>query len=277
VIEARAYFDRSAQCRAGDHESEMKTNESYRKRFAFTHYFRALIHKSWEDLSEAQHEIEQSAKHLEGPGEFLTPVTKAEILSYIVGDESRCQTLLQELIERMDNVEAALKNDGKALDANQLRLRVRILVLYGNTYFEQRRFEEALTKYTMALKYSPSDYYALASAAQCYSELGDSVAAAAHFRQSLEAIERSGDFRKKRERTTRAVIAVIAANAAKRCNDAIRWEQYDRDARDLLGGILDVDGLSPKFFSPSSKRLVNATDLLKELDMSGARKQDPGV
>ena len=33
----------------------------------------------------------------------------------------------------------------------------------------------------------------------------------------------------------------------------------------MLSGNLTVDGLSPKFFSPATKRLVSSADLLKEL------------
>jgi tetratricopeptide (TPR) repeat protein len=267
VIEAKAYLDRAAQCRAPDHEGELGTNPNYRKRFGFTHYFRALIYKNWGDLSEAQHEIEQGVKLLEEAGEFLTPVTKAEVLSYIVGDEDRCQAELQSLLRRTDDLEAALKNKGESLDANQARLRNRMLVLSGNTHFVRKNgLGEALVQYTKAIGFNSNDYYALTSAAQCERALGDEHAAASHFRECLDAIERSGDIRRKRERITRAVIAVTAANAAKGCGDEVRREQWTREARELLSGNLAVDGMSPKFFSPSTKRLIGAAELLKELD-----------
>src|SRR5829696_1995184 len=102
VVEARDYLDHAAQCRASDHEGELASNLSYLYRFAFIHYFRSLIHKNWGDISEAQHEIEQSAKLLKDQAsEFLTPVTRTEILSYIVGDEERCRADLQGLIQRI--------------------------------------------------------------------------------------------------------------------------------------------------------------------------------
>jgi len=267
VIEAKTYLDRAARCRASDHEGELITNDSYRNKFAFIHYFRALIHKNWGDLSEAQHEIEQSVKLLETQeSEFLTPVTKAEILSYIVGDEMRCRIELEKLVERINALEASLKNGGKELNTNQLRLHNRMLVIWGNTYFQGNSFKEALDKYNMAVELNSNDYYALASAAQCFGALGNNDSAEKYYRQSLDAIERSGDFRKKRERITRAVIAVTASNAAKYCGDSKYREQYAQDARELLSGNLTVDGMSPKFFSPATKRLVSATELLNELD-----------
>ncbi|MGH8549072.1 MAG: hypothetical protein ACRERU_10840, partial [Methylococcales bacterium] len=221
IIESKTYLDRAAQCRAHDHDGELGTNQEYRNRFAFTHYFRALIQKNWGDLAEAQHEIEQSARLLEHrTGEFLTPATQAEILSYIVGDEERCRILLDGLLRRMDDLEAELKKDGKDLDANQMRLRNRMVVLCGNTYFVRPNgLNEALTQYHRALGFDSRDYYALASAAQCEQVIGDESSAATHFRECLESIERSGDVHRKRERSTRALVATIAAKAAKACGD----------------------------------------------------------
>lgn len=267
IIEAKTYLDRAAQSHAPDHEGELATNQNYLNRFAFIHYFRALIHKNWGDLIEAQHEIEQSAKLLEHQtGEFLTPVTKAEILSYIEGNEERCRIELQGLMRRITDIEAGLKNKDEELNTNQKKLRNRMLVLWGNIHFVQNAFPEALSQYIEAIKFNPNNYYALASAAQCHRTLDDEDAAVAYFRQSLDAIERSGDFKRKRERITCAVIAVIAAISARACGENERQEQYTREARELLSGNLAVDGMSPKFFSPSTKRLVDAEELLKELD-----------
>lgn len=264
IIGAKAYLDRAAECRASDHKGELVTNASYRNRFAFIHYFRSLVHKNWGDLSEAQREIDQSANLIgDQAGEFLTPVTKAEIESYLVGNEERCRTDLQGLIKLIDQLEGT----GRKLNVNQMRLRNRMLLLLGNTYFGQKKFSDALPQYIKAIGFNPNDYYALAAAAQCYRALGDAVAEVEHFRKSLVAIEHSGDLRRKRERITRAVIAVTAASAAKGCSDNERQEQYTREARELLSGDLDVEGMSPKFFSPSTKRLVSAAELLKEVDL----------
>jgi tetratricopeptide (TPR) repeat protein len=267
VIEARDYLDRAAQCRATDHEGTLTANPSYRIRFAFIHYFRALIQKNWGDLSEALSEIERSAKLLESKeGEFLTPVTKVEIRSYVVGGEQGCREELEGLLRQMDGLENALKNQGKRLDSNQSRLRNRVLVFLGNTYFVAGKFQDALNQYARALRLEANDYYALASAAQCCKALGQQEAAAEHFKRCLNAIERSGDFGRKREIIGRAVIAVIAANAAKGCGDQDRYERYAREARDMLSGNLAVDSMSPKFFSPATKRLVSSSELLRELE-----------
>ena len=135
IIDARTRLDRAAQFRATDHQGELETKDSYRIRFAFIHYFRALIQKNWGDLSEAIHEIEQSAKLLESrTGEFLTPVTRAEIRAYIVGDGNRCRAEVTTLLKRFSDVETALTAEAKALDANQIRLRNRSLLLLGNTH-----------------------------------------------------------------------------------------------------------------------------------------------
>jgi tetratricopeptide (TPR) repeat protein len=140
-----------------------------------------------------------------------------------------------------------------------------MLILLGNTYYAQEKFTDALDKYNKAIVLNSNDYYALSSAARCEKRLGDDTKAKDHFHKCLEAIERSGDLRKKRERITRAVIAVIASNAAYGCDDNAKAVTYSREAHELLGGKLEVENLSPKFFSASTTRLVKAADLLNEL------------
>jgi tetratricopeptide (TPR) repeat protein len=139
------------------------------------------------------------------------------------------------------------------------------LLLLGNTFIAVGDHENALKQYNEALKFIPDDYYALASAAQCRRALNDPTASDL-FARCLGAIERSADWQRKRERMTRALIVVLAARAAKGCGDQARFDQYARAAREILSGDLTVDGLSPKFFSPTTKRLVSAKDLLAEVD-----------
>jgi len=267
VVEAKAYLNRAAQCRVDAHQAELDTNQDYRQRFGFIHYFRALVEKNWGELPEALHEIEQSAKILAGNvGEFLTPVTKAEILSYIPGDEERSRNELHRLIKQATDLETALQAEGKNLNANQSKLRNRMYVLLGNTYFVQKMFTEARMEYLKATEFNSQDYYALSSVAQCDKVAGNGDSAGKYFRRCVEAIELSGDLRKKRERITRAVISVIATNSAAGCDDATRRNQYRREARELLTGDLSVGDLTPKFFSPTTKRLVNASALLQEVD-----------
>jgi tetratricopeptide (TPR) repeat protein len=268
IVGAREFLERAVQCRAPDHEGELATNEAYRKRFAFTHYFRAIIQKNWGDLTEALFEIEQSAKHFKGNGgEFLTPTTKAEILSYLVGRGQDCRSEILTLIERLAELEKDRKANNKELDPNQKRLRNRLLVLLGHTYYVDQDYSAALQEYKRAVAYRPADYYALGAVAQSL-ECLDDASAREYWERCLNAIEKSGDFAHKRERITRAGIAVLAARAAHRYGNIERADYWVNEARELLRGDLSVDGLTPKFFSPSTKRLVSSEELLKELDQS---------
>jgi tetratricopeptide (TPR) repeat protein len=267
IIQSRTFFDRAAQTRAADHTGELKTKSSYLRRFAFIHYFRAVIQKNWGSLSEALHEIDQSDELLrDDPDEFLTPTTKVEILSYIEGEEHRCRSEIVKLLDRMGEVEKQKSNRGESLNANQIRLRNRLLLLLGNVLFVAKDYRGALDQYEKALGFSAKDYYALASAGQCYRALGNVNKTQEMFSDCLIAIVDSEDFRHRRERITRAVIAVLAANACVACGDVIRYNSWARAAHELLEGNLDVDGLSPKFFSPSTKRLVGAVTLLGEIE-----------
>ena len=275
IVGAREFLERAVQCRAPDHEGELATNEAYRKRFAFTHYFRAIIQKNWGDLTEALFEIEQSAKHFKGnTGEFLTPTTKAEILSYLVGRGQDCRSEVLILIEGLATLENERKGNGKELDPNQKRLRNRLLVLLGHTYFVDHDHSRALEEYKRATAFRPMDYYAQGAVAQCLECLGD-ASAREYWERCLNAIEKSGDFIHKRERITRAGIAVLACRAARSCGNNERADYWANEARELLRGDLSVDGLTPKFFSLSTKRLVSSEELLRELGQSMPESEEP--
>jgi tetratricopeptide (TPR) repeat protein len=214
VIEAKEYLDRAIDCRLPDHAGSLEANEDYRKRFAVIHYFRSLIHKNWGELPSAFYEIEQSVKLFSSsPGELLSPVTRAEMLSYIPGDELRCQGELQGLLQRTAELQTSLEAAGKSLNANQIKLRNRMLLLLGNTHFLQGHIAAALVEYRKAINENSYDYYALCSAGQCLALLDQRDEAASTFRTCIDAIERAGDYRKKRELSTRAVVGVTAALA----------------------------------------------------------------
>ena len=115
------------------------------------HYFRALIQKNWGDPSTALFEIEQSTKLLEkSAGEFLSPITRDELLLDIPGDEDRVRRNLRELLRRIDELDSALTKSGQGLNPNQFRLRSRMLVYLGNSYYVQDSYKEALVEYERA-------------------------------------------------------------------------------------------------------------------------------
>jgi hypothetical protein len=89
--------------------------------------------------------------------------------------------------------------------------------------------------------------YALGAAAQCLECLGD-ASAREYWERCLIAIEKSGDFVHKRERITRAGIAVLASRGAYSCGNHERADHWANEARELLRGDLSVDWLTPKFF-----------------------------
>jgi tetratricopeptide (TPR) repeat protein len=266
VVEARLLLDRAAGARAVDHVGALETDEAYRFRFAFTHYFRALIHKNWGDLSDARHEIEQSTTLLASrTSEFLAPVTMGEIISYIRGDEQRARVILDDNVRRMSDLHTARRNEGTDLDPNQKRLRNRALTLLGNTHFVLGEFDAAAGKYAEALTFNGNDYYAMCSLAQCNAAASKQPEAKALFTRCLEAIVRSGDFRRKRERSTLVTIATTAVVAATHSEDQLRRIEYAAELKELLSGNLAVADLIPKFFSQTTKRLVTSDQLLEEL------------
>jgi hypothetical protein len=68
----------------------------------------------------------------------------------MTGEERRSRAELEGLFRRTSELEAALAKEGKSLNANQTRLRNRILVLLGNTHFVTGSFRDALEPYNRA-------------------------------------------------------------------------------------------------------------------------------
>jgi tetratricopeptide (TPR) repeat protein len=266
VVEAKSFLARAAESRLPDHIGSLETNQDYRKRFALIHYFTCLVEKNWGELNRAFAEIEESVKFFNRtPTEFLSPATKAEILSYMGGQEMTCRAELTALRDRVNDLEKSLQANGQALNSNQLRLRSRIVLLLGNVACMQRDWQEAVALYAEVNKADPENYYALGASALVLSQLNDPTAAAMA-RRCVEAFEKAGDFRRKREITTKAVLAAMVVGAARICGDEAKVQLYRREAKELLSASLDVDGMSPRFFSPATRRLVSQFELLNEIN-----------
>jgi hypothetical protein len=54
-----------------------------------------------------------------------------------------------------------------------------------------------------------------------------------------------------------------------------RADYWANEAREFLRGDLSVDGLTPKFFSLSTKRLVSSEELLREVEQSMPESEEP--
>jgi hypothetical protein len=108
---------------------------------AFTQFYLALIEKNYGEMAVAKEHIEKSyaAYGQDEPEELLTPVTRAEILSYL-GDMDKAQAAIQEVLNRADKLQKPLKRH----DANYA-LRARLLL--GNTYYMRREWQQALQHY----------------------------------------------------------------------------------------------------------------------------------
>jgi tetratricopeptide (TPR) repeat protein len=264
IHDAKHYLDLSANTRAGDHEAELKANSDYRARIAFTHFFRALIEKNWGSTLDALHEVDECihARKLDSE-DFLTPVTQLEILSYSAGKEHECLDKINYQIKTIKEVQ-----EKKDLDQNQARLYTRLLLIQGNINFILKNYKEALQVYENAAATDPHNYYVYTSQAQCceYLQLADE--ATIKYKKALSLIEQSRDIERKREIITRAVIIVLANQCAYRSGNLESAILYAKEAKSLLSRELTLNGLEPHFFSPNTKRLVSARDLLSECETS---------
>ena len=234
---------------------------------AYTYHFLGLIEKNWrpEDtppgasLKAARDCLEKASNELKGEKDkFLTPVTLAEVLSYIEGERPAAEKLLNRIIGDLENLKKS-----KWLDANQRTLLGRAYLLRGNLDFLNGNNNGALTWFDKAAKHNPQNHFAWLSLAQV--TLDDQMdEKKKRWQTGLETLVASGAL-KKRELTVRVIALAWAVFASHQIGDAGRKEQYARDFLAIGSQIRSVSHRVPVFFSPLSKGLMPFKDLEEEL------------
>lgn len=233
---------------------------------AFCSHFLGLVEKNWCDLdrpqeanmASAKRHLEEAARRLETKdGEFLTPLTLAEVLSYSDQSRSAAKTELDENIARMEKLKAT-----RGLDDNQGALYARALLMRGNVDYLDGSVDQALAWYTRSYE-SGQNAYALLSMAQ--STAADQAARATLFRQGLDLLEGPSGPLLKRETSVRVSALAWAVVAAREAHDP----QVERYEKELVAATFDarpVGHRAPLFFCPLRKTQVTF-DQLKETVM----------
>lgn len=225
---------------------------------AATFYFQALIAKSWADgtesvgdaLRRAKNKLQVASDRLaHRVGEFLVPVTLAEIESYLrpVSAEAR---------ERIDKVVRDLEAV-PARNENQARLLVRAWLLRGNIDPGDAGARQA---YERALSHDPESPYAMLSIAL---SCADGHEREDWFTRGLQAL-RETRMLEKHEFTTRATALSWAVIAARELGDRGE-ESYRRELESIAAAAVNTGGRVPLFFSPVTKQPCKFEELLLDV------------
>jgi hypothetical protein len=264
---------------------EVTPDLAFSKARAYTQHFLAIIEKNWclkgdsigASLDRSAGRLREAVAILgKDEDHFLTPVTLAEVLSY------RGDNAWEEADEHLRAVctRAAVKGLPK-LDANQVSLYVRALLLQGNIEFRRSAARTtaapplaARTKYEEASAVrregsnSKANPFSLLSIARTMEppdtpvsvEAGDNRDA---WRRGLDALNRSEAIRK-HEMTQRVTAIAWGILAASRLGDRAEELRY-RDEFAASGADKNIAGRFPLCFSPFGMTIVPYEELKKDL------------
>lgn len=260
-IEAsEAYLKRGLALYAVD--PEPRRDDLYPR--AICNHFLGLIAKNSRKNPTDPH-LEEAKRHLmeadrllirlRPEDEFLTPLTLAEVLTYIPTEREEARTLLEGIIKRLEK----LKTSGK-LNRNQSTLLARALLLHGNIDIINGRPDEALLWYEKAVNHNKEHPFALLSKAQVMP--ANDAHRKEHWKKGLETLERSGSL-EKRERAVLVWILAWAALAAGQLRSP-KERHYKTELERLE--IPVVAGREPLFFDPITKGLSTFDRLIQNLN-----------
>lgn len=229
---------------------------------AFASHFLGLIDKNWlkegrslgANLEEAKSNLELAVKLLQvEENEVLTPLTLAEVLSYIEREWNAAKQLLDRNIKFLE----AKKDAGESLDNNQKALLGRAYLLRGNIEFHSRNVKDALSWYKKAESQLEVKHYANLSIAQVTNDVEERRKC---FERGLNQLEDSHALQKS-EITVRLTALAWAVIAAREIGDDKQLKLYQDDFDSLGLEIRTIAGREPLFFCPLAKRMVNFKQL----------------
>jgi tetratricopeptide (TPR) repeat protein len=230
---------------------------------AFTQFYLALIEKNYGEMTVAKEHIEKSyaVYGQNEKEELMTPVTRAEILSYL-GNMDNARAAIHEVLDRADKLKAL--GPLKRHDANYA-LRARLLL--GNTYYLRREWQQALQHYQGTLKPDAgqdSSYYVYHSIAQVHHQLGDEEKAKENKRQAYDMLVETDHLRTKVALDTRILLNALAYLCT-RAENPEKAKDYMETIRELWHLIQKVNGLQLRLFSFEKKRPIDKHEFWTEV------------
>jgi len=230
---------------------------------AFTQYYLALIEKNYGSMRVAQDFIEKSyAIHgQQQQNEFLTPTTRAEILSYH-GDMDNAQIAIQEVLDRAEKLK-----QGGILPRQDAIYALRARLYLGNTYYVTREYNQALQHYQDALMADVRQdysYYTYHSIAQVHNQLGNVKEAKENKRLAYEELLRTGHLQTKVALDTLILLNALAYLCTRE-NEPDAAEAYRETAQEHWFKIREVNGLELRLFSFDQKRPIDKNEFFKEV------------
>ncbi|HEY1757740.1 MAG TPA: hypothetical protein VGG72_20380 [Bryobacteraceae bacterium] len=235
---------------------------------AFCSHYLGLVEKNWchadraldVNLSAARQHFEDAHRRLKNKeGEFLTPVTLAEVLSYSDQTWRDAHNELDNIVDRFEKRRTAKQG----IDESQNALYGRALLLKGNIFYQQNDNKQAAIWFSRAKDHDPKNPYALLSLAQA-TAADDQDTSNAGFATGLAQLLESGALHK-REHSSRLIAVAWAAIAARIADDINAANRFVTEIEQAAAAVRPVGGRAPLFFCPITKKLVQFAQLKKNI------------
>jgi tetratricopeptide (TPR) repeat protein len=239
---------------------------------AFCSHFLGVAEKNWchldrppeANLSSAKKHLEDAARRLSTKeGEFLTPITLAEVLSYSEQNRAAAKAELDKIISRFESL--------KERDENQKALFARACLLRGDIEYLNKDLLSACEWYQRSSQINPQSAYAVLSLAQ---STPSSDGRSSDFKRGLELLEGSTGPLSKRETSVRLTAVAWAIIAAHDIGDTAKRERYLRELDAAKSSVRPVGGRALLFFCPITKTQVMLQQL-QEVILETVSQREP--
>ena len=244
---------------------EGTVEDQFKPAQAWARHFLGVLKKNWPLRNEASGTSLRQAKELLAAAEsylsvqsnqFLTPLTHAEVLSYLPGERHAAETKVSKIIKMIEE----LREGGKA-DNVQLGLLPRAYLLRGNIAHIQGDKAAACDFFYQACKVANTNPYAWLSLAEATVNGND---AQQHWARGLSLLPKP-PATDKPETSTRVLVFSWGVLASHFAGDSESGKSY-RVALDDVGSLIEKEGkYTPLFFSPATKNLVDFDELKEQM------------
>jgi len=242
---------------------EQVVADDFKPAQAWARHFLGILKKNWPlrieatgtSLRQAQELLAAAEDYLKmESGQFLTPLTHAEVLSYLPDQQQTADVKTAKIIDLIEGLCVSNK-----ADTIQKGLLVRAYLLRGNIAHMRRDSVAACNFFTKACDAANTNPYAWLSLAEATI---DAERAKPHWTKGLSLLSRppAAD---KPETSTRVLVFSWGVLASHALGDGELLKAYGTAFHDI---VLEKEGkYTPLFFSPTTKKLATFEELSEQL------------
>ena len=232
--------------------------------YAFANHFLGILEKNWwydvvsldVNKQKAKDYLEKAKTMLESKeGELLTPVTYAEVLTYIEAERGNAEQQLKICLNKLQKVVNK--------DKNQKSLTSRIFLYLGNIDYLNNNLDNAYKLYQQAKDSNEENLYAWFSKGSIAQEL-KTTDFNNDYEKGLELLNKSSSLSKP-EITTHLTLLAWAVIASAGIHDK-NEDDIKNQFKTSINRVRRIGSRIPLFFGPVSKQLVTHEKLLQEVE-----------